>query len=231
MGRLEIPPSARVLFFDIECTNLKADFGTVLCIGYKWLGEKKTHVPSIMDYPNWQKDATDDSRLLKDFLKVWLAADVIVSYNGKRFDVPYLYAKLLEHGLEIPPNLPHIDLYFTVKSNLALSRKSLANVLKHLKLDTQKTPVTGNAWKRATTGHGPSIKYVIDHCKADVLVLEEAYLKLRPLVRMHPLMKGFGPCANCGSENLASRGHIITAKKKTRRIQCRDCGSWGQREI
>lgn len=222
---------AKVLLFDLECTHLKADFGTVLCVGWKWLHEKKVHVPSIMDYKGWKRDTTNDSRLLRDFAKLMEEADILITYNGKRFDVPYLYAKFLEHGIPIPPNTAHIDLYWTAKNNLALSRKSLAVVSKHLKLNNEKTPVTGNAWKRATTGHAQSIKYVIDHCRADVLLLEEAYIKLRPLIRQHPLMRGSTPCPSCGAEALQKRGIFVTTKKRAQRYQCQRCGSWTRRDI
>lgn len=228
----DVDSKAKILLFDLECTHLKADWGTVLCCGWKWFGDKKVHVPAITDYKNWDRDPTDDSRLLRDFQKVMLQADIIITYNGKRFDVPYLYAKFLEHGIEIPPNIPHIDLYFTVKGNLALRSKSLANVSKHLKLKNEKTPVTGNAWKRAMTGHGPSIKYVVQHCIADVLLLEEAYLKLRPLVRMHPRVNGYGPCRHCGENKLQSRGYRVTATKyRQRKLQCTSCGAWESRPL
>lgn len=217
----------KILLWDIECTHLKADFGTCLCIGYKWLGQKKVHVPSIMDYKGWQKDTTNDKKLLQEFYKVASEADMWVTYYGKGFDVPYIQAKLLEHGLPYLPPVPHVDLYFTVKSNLALSRKSLANVSTFLQLDAKKTPVAGTVWKRATTGHGPSIRYVIDHCKADVNLLEEAYYKLRPLVRTHPRVNGYGPCNVCGSEKVQSRGYMInTLRNKKRKMQCQDCGNW-----
>jgi uncharacterized protein YprB with RNaseH-like and TPR domain len=221
---------AKILLWDIECTHLKADFGTILCIGWKWLHDKKVHVPAITDYKCWKKDPTDDSELIRDFNKILLEADMIVTYNGKRFDWPYIIAKNMEHDIPIPPNIPHIDLYFTAKANLCISRKSLANVAKHLKLRHEKTPVTGDAWKKATAGHKPSIKYVVDHCIADVLLLEEAYIKMRPLCRTHPRVRGYGPCSHCGSTDLVSRGYrITTSKMRQRRLQCNDCGSWSTR--
>ena len=218
---------AKILFFDIETTNLKADFGTVLCIGYKWLGKPKVHLPSITQYENWDKDRTDDSGLVADFAEVYRQADMVVSYFGKGFDCKFLNAKLLEYGHDILPNTPHVDLFFTVKANMALSRKSLQNVSYYLGLSNEKTPVEGKIWRRAATGHGPSVRYIVEHCRADVLVLEEAYLKLRPLVRLHPRVGGIGPCRYCGSTKLQSRGVALAVTKVTRhRYQCMSCGGW-----
>jgi uncharacterized protein YprB with RNaseH-like and TPR domain len=220
----------RILVFDIETTNLKADFGTVLCVGYKWLGEKTVHVPSIMDYRGWKKDVTYDGHLIRDFKEVYEQADLLVTYFGKGFDVKYLNAKMLEHSLGTLPNTPHVDLFYTVKANLALSRKSLANVGYFLGLSTEKTPVEGRVWKKAQAGFPDAIEYVIRHCDADVKILEEAYLRLRPLVRQHPRVCGLPPCRSCGSNNLQRRGRAMTVMAGPRyRVQCQDCGAWENR--
>lgn len=221
---------AKILFFDIETTHLKADFGTVLCIGYKWLDNPKVHVPAITQYQSWGRDKTDDTGLVQDFLEVYEQADMVVSYFGKGFDCKFLNAKLMEAAGLLLPNTPHVDLFYTVKANLALSRKSLANVGYFLGLNAEKTPVEGKIWRRAATGHAPSVKYIVDHCRADVLLLEEAYLKLRPLVRMHPRVGGYTPCRVCGSTKLQSRGRALTTTKGPRsRFQCQSCGSWETR--
>lgn len=221
----------KILFWDLECTHLKADWGTILCAGYKFLHEKKVHVPSIMDYEGWEKDVTNDKKLVQDFYKVLMEADLIVTYFGKGFDWKYITAKLLEHGLPPLPNIPHIDLFYTVKNNMALSRKSLDNVARFLDLENQKSPVTGKMWKQAQIGNKNAIKYVIKHCKFDVLVLEELYLKLRPLVRQHPRVGEVRNCSACGSNRLHRRGRALSTVAKTERYryQCQDCRHWSVR--
>jgi uncharacterized protein YprB with RNaseH-like and TPR domain len=223
----------RILIWDIETSNLDADFGTLLAVGFKWLGEKVVTVLSIADYPVFATQPWNDRQLVRDFLKVYVSADLTVAYNGVLFDKPYLMAKIMEHGLPVPPNIPVQDPYFTVKSNFRLSRKSLQNTAYFLGLSNEKTPVEGRIWKRAATGHRPSIKYIIDHCEADVLVLEELYLRLRPLMRTHHRV-GFdlGHCRFCNSSRLQSRGLAVSKLKgQQRRVQCRDCAGWDTRTI
>lgn len=220
--------TARILSFDNETSHLKADFGTLLCWGYKWLDEKKVHVPSLLTHPG--KHMIDDRPLVKHVHEIMGSADMWVTYFGKGFDVPFLNSKFLEYGLSILPNIPHVDLYFTVKSNMSLSRKSLQNVAYHLDLEAKKTPVEGRIWKKAMIGDQKSLLYIIKHCRSDVLLLEEAYLRLRPLVRTHPRVSGFGPCRYCGSTRLQRRGIAITKlKNEQQRIQCQACGGWDQR--
>lgn len=204
----------------------------MLCIGYKWLDDPVVHVPAISDWRGWKRNILDDSRLLKHFYRVLSEAEMWVTYFGKGFDVKYLQAKFLEHEIGYLPNTPHVDLFYTVKSNLALSRKSLANVADYLSFEAEKTPVTGKLWKRAMVGDPEALQYVINHCRSDVLLLEEAYLKLRPLVRTHHRVNGYGPCRACGQHKLQQRGVAITTNKQRKhRYQCQACGTWESRPM
>jgi uncharacterized protein YprB with RNaseH-like and TPR domain len=233
---------ARILIWDLESTGLKMDFATLLCAGYKWLGEKKVYVPSITDYDGWEDDPTNDKKLVADFVKIYNSADMTVTYFGTGFDRKALIAKALEHNLPLPANIPMIDLFYTVKSNMAISRKSLQNVGYYLGLSHEKTPVEGKIWRRAMSGHSTSIKYIKDHCESDVLILEEAYLKLRPLVRTHPRVSSYENCGVCGCP-VMRRGPANTIFKGAQfRYQCKNkcltnghgprdgmCGRWETR--
>lgn len=224
----------RILLWDIESTNLKMDFGTILCIGYKWLGEKETHVISIMDFAGWKKRPTDDRRVVEAFLKVYNSADTTITWYGRMFDLPAVTAKCMEYRLGIPSNVPMVDLYFTARNNLAISRRSLKNVSEYLGLDTEKTPVAGHVWRSAMGGDSKSIRYVIEHCEKDVEVLEEAYECLKPLVRTHPRTHRVRTsadctCRVCGSENVLLKARVISAAGyECRRTQCQDCGYWSR---
>lgn len=225
---------ARILLFDIETSHLKADFGTLLAFGYKWFDEKRIYVPTILDFE--PDSAIDDLGVVTEAHRVLGLADVIVTYYGKGFDTKFLNSKFLEHGLPILANIPHIDLFFTVKSNLSLSRKSLANFAYFANLEATKTPVEGRLWKQAMIGDKGAIKYVKDHCRADVQLLEETYLKLRPLVRQHPRVAGpdTDRCPACGGTKAQRRGlQYTTLQKPKQRLQCTErrpsgevCGSW-----
>lgn len=221
---------AKILLFDIETTNLAADFAQLLCVGYKWWGQKTVHCPRIdRSRPNFRKA---EKALLQDFLAVYETADVIVSYNGKMFDVPFLQAKALEHGLGVLPNPSHVDLYWTAKHGLRISRKSLQNLAYYLGVPHEKTPVEGRIWVDAMMGVPKALNYIVAHCKADVLVLEDVYKIMRPLVRQHPRVMGplLGCCRFCGSQHLQRRGRYINkAKSEFQRVRCMDCQGWDSR--
>lgn len=224
---------AKILAFDIEATNLSANFGTILCIGYKEVGKKRTHILRLRDYPCFKKDATDDSQLVKEFASIANEADAWITYYGARFDVPYINTKLLEYGMHPMDEIHHMDLWRTAKYRLKLNSNRLDTVQKAFHLPTSKTPLDPPVWKKAATGHGPSMKYVEQHCYYDVECLEEVYYKVRPLIANHPnlaLLDNMGQvcCTKCGGKRYHKKGlHPKGTSKVTlrQRYKCLECGT------
>jgi uncharacterized protein YprB with RNaseH-like and TPR domain len=218
---------AKILIYDIETTDLDSDWGTLLCVGYKWLGDKNPTILSILDYPG--ENFLDDSKLVQAFHDVVLEADMVITYFGKGFDQPWMTGKYLEHNIPWPPNTPHVDLFYTAKSNTRLSRKSLDNLVTYLKLG-KKYWVSHQDWKLAKIGDKHGISEVIKHCYVDVNLTEKLYYRFRPGIRQHPRVYGWLPCRVCGSEKLQRRGFATTVTKGRRiRVQCSKCGAWETR--
>lgn len=233
--KLIVPAKPKVLVFDIECSGLQGDFATVLTVGSKWLGEpkKNTLVKNITHFPGWRKDPSNDSQLVKWFYPRMVEADVWVTFfgqaqsSGKGFDEPMLVTKLLEHKLPALPDKIHIDIYRTARKYLRIHSRRLATVAEFLKVPTQKTPIQAAIWKRAGAGHKESINYLDDHCRKDVWITEEVYYRLRPYIRDHPRLLGFGPCRFCGSSKLTRQGYRVTRSKgRSIQVQCTSCGGW-----
>lgn len=220
----------RIAFLDIECTNLRADYGYVICVCWKEYGKKKIHTASILNCPK-KGEPFNDINVLKAVQQCIDQYDCIVTWYGARFDIPYLNARMLYHGLEpIDMNIPHIDLWKTARNHLKLSSNRLANVQNFLQLENEKTALKGAEWIKAQYGNKRAIGYVIDHCKADVLVLEQAYEKLRPLIRQHPnvnlVTSTLDACPTCGEEGRMKKNGIRYMKTGERqRYKCKACGA------
>lgn len=221
---------AKILIYDIEVSDLDADWGWTICIGYKWLHEPEATVIAVNDFKGWKKDILNDSNVWTEFMKVYNQADLTVGYFNSGFDRPYMYAKLLKHRLPIPANMPNVDLFFIAKSNMKLRRKSMDNVTRFLDLQDEsvkKTPVGGELWQRARIGDETGIASVVEHCRADIYLTERLYLMFRPLIRTHPRVDGFGPCRTCGGHRMTRQGYrLTTTQGRAVRLKCSDCGSW-----
>lgn len=227
------PPSngARVLFYDIETTNLSANFGYCLCVGFKWLGKSQIYIPSIADYKLYNVDPTNDKMLMKETYKIMCDADVVVGHYSSRFDAPYINSRLLHHNLKPIPPIPHIDTWRVARYQLKLNSNRLQSVCEFFNLE-DKTPVKGPHWIKAMAGNKTSLKYVIDHCRQDIVTLEQAYKKLLPVIPKHPNVnlvdERTNACPRCGSQKLQKRGFSIAQTRKSIRFQCQDCGGWAR---
>ena len=81
--------------------------GYTLCWSAKWLGDDTVHFSSIRK----GKDA-----MLNRIHRMLGEADVVVTYNGKKFDIPTLNKEFILNGLPPPAPYKHVDLYQVVKS-------------------------------------------------------------------------------------------------------------------
>ncbi len=215
-----------ILIWDIESTDLKADWGRVLCIGFKTLDSAAPpRVWAVTDPEYRCKSIIDDRKLVAAFWKRLCEAPIFITYYGSRFDLPYLQAKVLKYGISGTPRGRHIDLYFYARQHMAISRRRLVTVAEYLDLKTQKSPVVGETWQLARSGDHAAMKYVVDHCRADVLVLEEAYKRLLPVVSR------WGPCPSCGNPVRANRGVRFSVDGARRRLQCTTCGHKEQVQV
>lgn len=222
---------ARIIAWDIEATGLKADFAYLLSAAFVDVNGGSVKVMALDDYSG--SLFGNEKKLVTDVINEMNKADLLVSYFGTGYDHPFMNAKALEYNLPVPAPTPRADLFFTVKSNLAISRKSLLNVSYYIGLSEEKTAVEGRIWKAAMAGDQKAMAFIKEHNAADVRVLSEAYHKLRPLMRTHPRMAANSDsCRACGSLRLIHRGYVYTPMGKSRaRVVCKDCGVWGTQEI
>lgn len=220
----------RICMFDLECTNLKANYGFALCASYKYTTSKYVNTFSIFDGPEFQEDPTNDRYVIESIAEVLSNSDIIVGHYSTRFDLPYIQARLLFHGLPIVnPRIPHIDTWRIARQKLALSSNRLQAITEHLGFE-DKTALKSRIWVKAMSGDRASIEYIVEHCEQDVKVLEEVYTQLRPLMTNHPninLTQGIpNACPTCGGVTLTKQGFKIARLRKAQQYKCIACGSW-----
>jgi uncharacterized protein YprB with RNaseH-like and TPR domain len=221
--------ASRILAFDIEASNLAADFGIVLCVGFKEVGKGEAEVLNILDYS--KGDLIEAERkLLKNVTKRLLDSEIWLTHFGTWYDIPFLNTRLLYHRLPIiPPSHPHVDTWKISKNRLKLRNNRLITISEFLGTKEEKNSIKPEQWIRALGGHRASMDYIVEHCRRDVEVLEEAYMLLRPLTPNHPHMGVDGKvCPICGKAELRKEGYRLTRTRRYRRYQCKACGAWSK---
>jgi uncharacterized protein YprB with RNaseH-like and TPR domain len=169
--------------FDIETTSLKADIGFVLCAVVKPLDDK----PIILRIDDLRGDSGkpwDDSVLVNTLVETLASSHLAYGWNIRRFDIKFLRTRRLLLGQHKTPRMiSTIDLLqvarrFAFHSNRqAVWMESLSRY--------QKTEVIGVEWVRAMAGDREAMDYVVQHCLADAMGLEEIYRHLAPYIAQH----------------------------------------------
>jgi DNA polymerase III epsilon subunit-like protein len=97
----------RTIFIDLETTGLSGGAGTVAFLvgcGYFDLGAFQVRQFLLTSY-------TSERALLHAVAEFFKDADMIVTYNGKTFDVPVMETRWLFHRLQMPlDSVPHFDM-------------------------------------------------------------------------------------------------------------------------
>jgi len=216
--------------------TLKATHTSIICFGYKILDQKKAHVKCAWDYPGWQKNVNDDKELCKFAYEMLHDADVVITHNGKKFDMRHLQTRLLKNGLPtLPTSIIHVDTKQIASRNLYAVNNKLGTLGEHFVNDKKMDHSGWSLWCDVLERKPKALGTMKKYCKQDVLLLEKLFLKLRPLIKSLPnsngCFKGNLHCPNCSSQMLQKRGVRLTKSGKVQTYQCQDCGSYSTEKI
>lgn len=144
-------------FFDIETTGLDAKRNDVTTVSFYRAGESKTLVQG--------QDLTRD-RLKQEFSE----SSILVSFNGKRFDQPFL-----EQNFDLSVENPHIDLMYTFKK-LGYSG-GLKSIEKELGVDRELEDIDGREairlWKQYQRGDDAALEKLVKYNQYDARNLQD----------------------------------------------------------
>lgn len=233
----------KILLWDVEIThNIVAKFGLadewvpstnilqesyIVTAAWKWLGEKKVHVVSVLDDPKlYEKHPHNDLHVVKKLHEVLSQADVIVAHNGDKFDLKFTEGRILVHGLSPLPPIQKIDTLKVAKKRFKFNANNL-NYLGTLLGCGEKVKTDSGLWLQVLNGDEQAIRKMAKYNQGDVTLLEKVFLKLLPYIPAHPLTgNGVSECTRCASKNVQRRGHATSATRTYQRWQCQDCGGW-----
>lgn len=159
-------------------------------------------------------------------------ADVVMHYNGDRFDIPNLNKEFVLMGLAPPEPFKSIDLLKTMRSNFRFTSNKLAFISEQLGLAGKVKHEGHELWIKCLAGDPAAWKIMKRYNIQDVRLLEEIYDKVRPWIKNHPHVGLYtgdeSVCPGCGSDDRRRQGHAFTKMGKYQRYQCNPCGTWYQ---
>lgn len=176
----------RAGYLDIETTDLSANRGFMLSYYIKVAGKDEYYMSRIetKDIHN----LTFDKKILGNLLNDLEHFDLLYTYYGSKFDIPFINSRIAKQGLEQIEYQSKFqkDLYFAVRHHHKLTRNTLDEATRIYNLQTRtvyKSKVDIDIWQKAAVGDNKSLAYILTHNKWDVILLEKLHNKLKPLYK------------------------------------------------
>lgn len=158
-------------------------------------------------------------------------ADVVVHYNGRKFDIPWIQRLFVELGLSPPSPFRQVDLYRVVSSQFRFPSNKLEFVAQRL-LGTTKVATGGfGLWVAVMNGDVKMQEKMKKYCIVDTKLLIPLFHKLLPWIARIPNAAVYMDsmeiaCVACGGGNFHKEGLSRTTTRIYQRYQCDDCGKW-----
>lgn len=157
---------------------------TLVCaFAAKFLGEEKVH--NYFLAPDWLlpwfaslpiKGIRGRKAGMAIFTELWNRADVVVTHNGKRFDLPVINGALDRLGMPALAPKTHVDTLADRRKSRGVKR-SLEALAERYELPDSKQSVSSETWERAYEFEPNAIKTVLERAASDVEVTEQLYLE------------------------------------------------------
>lgn len=195
----------------------------MLCFAAKWVGERKVHF--------YSEHADGTEAMVRAAHELLDEADVVVHYNGQKFDVPHLKREMALIGLRRPSPFVQIDLLLNVRKEFNFDQNRLKDITAAFGLEGKAQHEGFGLWVKCLAGNAAAWKMMRRYNKQDVVATEGLYHRLlrdgwlpgHPSLRLYDGTPG---CPTCGGDHLQRRGYAYTRVSKFLRYQCQDCGHY-----
>ena len=166
------------VYLDIETSSLDADSGMVVAVGYA-TGNGKPKILFVESFDDEKSVISDIFEMTKD--------KEIITFNGSRFDIPFLIARGLKYGLYLP-KIETIDLYCWARKFLKLQSRRFHEIC--LFYDIPHEEISGKEvnelFIKAMSGVHDAKQRIVDHLNQDIEALQAFYKKIKPLLANYP---------------------------------------------
>jgi uncharacterized protein YprB with RNaseH-like and TPR domain len=177
LGGAEVEPEDMV-FFDLETTGLSSS--PVFLIGVMIWADG-----GLMTRQFFARDYSEERAIVSLFAECMQGKKMLVSFNGKSFDLPYIRARAAAVGVEFEFDGPHFDL-------LHISRRAWKDKLPNCKLQTLEAHICGRHRTGDIPGHAIPQAYhdyvhskdarhmvsALEHNRLDLVTLAELMIHL-----------------------------------------------------
>lgn len=166
------------IYLDIETSSLDADSGMVVAVGYA-AGNSDPHIMFVKSFDDEKNVISDIFEKIKD--------KKIVTFNGSRFDIPFLIARGLKYDYYLP-RLEMIDLYCWARKFLRLQSRRFHEICMLYNIPHQEISgkEVNELFIKAMSGDHSAKERIVKHLNQDIKALQIFYQKIKPLLANYP---------------------------------------------
>lgn len=204
--------------------NQIVEQGGMICFAAKWADNDEVMFFSEFEHGK-ERMIAEAHRLLSE-------ADVVVSYNGDRYDFKRLNNEFMLSGLGPPKPYKSLDLIKTNKNRFDLPSRKLDYLVQQSGVGSKLKHSGFDLWVDCMAGDPVAWKLMEEYNRQDVVVTEKAYLRLLPWITNAPHYGMFTAdglsCPYCGGTKLVEDGVTHTLVQSYPLFQCANkaCGGW-----
>lgn len=218
----------------IQHTMVKED-PYIMCFSAKWLTDKKSECQFYSVFHDGEEAM---------FQRLWELldeADVVVTFNGNKFDIPWIEGELITKGFTPPSPYQRIDLYREYRAHSNFISTKLDYVSQRLLTEHKVQHEGWTLWLKCMEGDPVAWKKMRRYSIRDTVLMPQIYLIIRPWIKNHPnMLLDVGAdesyddvevglrlqCPACEEWTVGPRGHAYTNVGRYRRYFCYNCGKW-----
>ena len=237
----------RILLWDLENTPSKgyvwgkydqtvvsfAEDWWILSVAWKWLGESKTHVLGLDDFPNYKRNKKDDKQLVLKIRELLDSADITIAHNGDAFDLKKARARMLVHQIDPPSPSRSIDTLKLARRVAMFTSNKLGDLGESLGVGGKAETGGFETWLGCMEGDAKAWRTMKAYNKADVDLLESVYLRLLPWAPTLPNLTLITeipescPRPGCGAVGqMVRRGTRTVTTRVYDQYRCGACGGY-----
>lgn len=205
----------------------------------KWLDAKRVAFHS--EYEGFAPEGVSRTEAHEAMVRAAFAlldeADVLVTYNGNRFDIPHMGREFRKYHLGEPSPYVSVDLYRAIKKEEIWASHKLAYLTEQLNLSGKLDNSGWRLWKGVLSDdpvvRAKAWREMRRYNKRDTSTTEELFLEYLPQIRNLPAAALYEDeistelvCPSCKSGWIQSRGWAYTKTRRYPRYQCQACTKW-----
>ena len=173
----------RVGFFDLETSNLKANWGII--ISYCILGDDGVLYKRLITQEEIFSGEFD-KKICQQFCKDVRNFDRVIGWYSERFDAPYVRTRCMFHKLDFPvfKEVNHTDAWKVCRRIMKLHSNRLGVVAPFLGIEAKGHPLNPSVWLRCLSGNQEALDFVMTHNIEDVESLKKVWHRMEDYTKL-----------------------------------------------